>query len=86
MAEGKPVRPDSFDADKWAKWYRTPPKTHHLVYWKDHSLRSVQFDQSQDISTRHEQQFGEGVIPTEAVVGDYMWHLTHQRFSKFNIN
>ena len=61
FVEGKPEQPD-FYGDPYAlsNWYRTPPKAHHLVYWEAGQLRSIQFEESQGVSTFHIQPFEGG--------------------------
>ena len=59
--EGKPPQPAMHpDMEAWSRWYRTPPKAHHVVYWEANRLHSVAFDRSQSISTFHIQRFKSG--------------------------
>lgn len=61
FAEGKPPQPDFHrDVEAWSRWYRTPPKSHHVVYQEANQLKSVAFDHSQGISTFHVQRFESG--------------------------
>jgi hypothetical protein len=61
FAEGKPLEPNFHkDMDAWSRWYRTPPKAHHVVYWEANRLRSVAFDSSVGPSTFHVQPFENG--------------------------
>ena len=61
FVEGKPPQPDFHtNTDAWSRWYRTPPKAHHLVYWEAGKPHSVAFDQSQGLSTFHVQPFEGG--------------------------
>lgn len=59
--EGKPPEPDfKGDMEAWSRWYRTPPKAHHLIFWESNKLHSVAFDRSQGLSTFHIQPFESG--------------------------
>ena len=61
FVEGKPPQPDFHtNTDAWSRWYRTPPKAHHLVYWEAGKPHSVAFDRSQGLSTFHVQPFEGG--------------------------
>lgn len=61
FVEGKPTTPDFHtDPEAWSRWYRTPPKAHHLVYWETGERRTIQFEQSQGLSTFHVQRFDGG--------------------------
>lgn len=61
FAEGKHPEPDFHtDMDAWRRWYQTPPRAHHLVYWDTGKLRSVAFDRSQGLSTFHVQPLENG--------------------------
>jgi hypothetical protein len=65
--EGKPPQPDvHHDREAWSRWYRTPPKAHHVVYQEAGQLRSVAFDHSRGISTFHVQRFGNGWLLAES--------------------
>ena len=61
MVEGKGDAP-SFkeDHEAWSRWYRTPPKAHHVVYWDGEAIRTLRLDHSQGISSFHIQRFGGG--------------------------
>ena len=61
MVEGKGDSP-SFreDPDAWSRWYRTPPKAHHVIYWVGEAMRSLRLEDSQGISSFHVQRFHEG--------------------------
>ena len=61
FVEGKPPQPE-FRADPyaWSRWYRTPPKAHHLVFWHAGKLQSVTFDHAQGLSVFHVQPFEGG--------------------------
>jgi len=55
--EGKPQQPDFHrEREAWSRWYKTPPKAHHVVYQEAGKVRSVAFDHSQAISTFHVQR------------------------------
>jgi hypothetical protein len=60
FVEGKPTEPDHKDMKAWSRWYRTPPKAHHVVFWEANKLRSVAFDSSAGLSTFHIQPFESG--------------------------
>ena len=61
FVEGKSTAPDfQRDLEAWSHWYRTPPKAHHLVYWETGEQRTIQFEQSQGLSTFHVQRFDGG--------------------------
>lgn len=61
FVEGKPTAPDFHnDPEAWSRWYRTPPKAHHVVYSEAGERRTIQFDQSQGLSTFHVQRFDGG--------------------------
>jgi len=73
--EGKPPQPDMHrDREAWSRWYRTPPKAHHVVYQEAGQLRSVAFDQSQGISTFHVQRFENGWLLGESRGGRASLH------------
>jgi hypothetical protein len=58
---GKPPQPDPrTNTEAWSRWYRTPPKAHHLVYEEAGKPHSIAFDQSQGLSTFHVQPFEGG--------------------------
>jgi hypothetical protein len=61
MAEGKPEHPElSNDMEAFTRWYRTPPKAHHMIYWTGNAQKALCFEQSQRLSTFHVQPFGDG--------------------------
>jgi hypothetical protein len=61
MVEGKGDRP-SFreDPDAWSRWYRTPPKAHHVIYWDGEGMQTLRLEDSQGISSFHIQRFHDG--------------------------
>lgn len=61
MVEGKGESP-SFreDPEAWSRWYRTPPKGHHVIYWDGESRRTLPLENSQGISSFHIQRFHDG--------------------------
>jgi hypothetical protein len=63
LVEGKPPRPDpsAISEDPWVytRWYQTPPKAHHLIYF-DGTIRTICFEQSKGLSTSHIQRFDDG--------------------------
>ena len=65
--EGKPQQPDFHrEREAWSRWYKTPPKAHHVVYQEAGKVRSVAFDHSQAISTFHVQRFESGWLLGES--------------------
>jgi len=73
--EGKPPQPDVHrEREAWSRWYRTPPKAHHVVYQEAGQLRSVAFDHSQGISTFHIQRFENGWLLAESRGGRASFH------------
>ena len=75
FVEGKPPKPDFHrDMEAWSRWYRTPPKAHHVVYEEAGQLRSVAFDHSQGISTFHVQRFESGWLLGESRGGHASFH------------
>ena len=59
--EGKPPYP-SGDAstEERIRWFNTPPRARHLVYWDGVSQRTLTFEKSTGIFSFHVQRFGEG--------------------------
>ena len=67
FVEGKPPQPDfHHDIEAWSRWYRMPPKAHHVVYQEANQLQSVAFDHSQGLSTFHVQRFESGWLLGES--------------------
>jgi hypothetical protein len=67
FAEGKPPQPDFHrDMEAWSRWYKTPPKAHHVVFQEANRLQSVAFDNSHGISTFHVQRFESGWLLGES--------------------
>jgi hypothetical protein len=64
MVEGKPPRPDlaaiSADPLVFTRWYRTPPRAHHLIHFDASAVRTIRFEQSTGLTTHHVQPFGDG--------------------------
>jgi len=73
--EGKPPQPDFHrDMKAWSRWYRTPPKAHHVIYEEAGKLQSVAFDHSQGISTSHVQRFESGWLLADSRGGHASFH------------
>jgi hypothetical protein len=61
MVEGKgDSRSYREDPEAWSRWYRTPPKAHHLIYWDGRAMQTLPLEHSQGISSFHIQRFREG--------------------------
>lgn len=77
FVEGKPPQPDFHrDIEAWSRWYRTPPKTHHVVYEEAGQLQSVALDNSRGISTFHVQRFESGWLLADSRGGHASFHDT----------
>ncbi len=75
FAEGKPPQPEFHrDMEAWFRWYRTPPKAHHVFYQEGGQLRSIAFDGSQGVSTLHVQRFENGWLLGEGRGGRASFH------------
>ena len=86
FVEGKPTTPDFHtDPEAWSRWYRTPPKAHHLVYWETGERRTIQFEQSQGLSTFHVQRFDGGGF-SESVEEDKRRCNDAQGNTRFELN
>lgn len=49
MVEGKGDSPNfREDPDAWSRWYRTPPKAHHVVYWDGEAMRTLCLEDSRE--------------------------------------
>lgn len=75
FVEGKPPQPDLHrDMEACSRWYRTPPKAHHVVYQEADQLQSVAFDRSQSLSAFHVQRFESGWLLGESRGGQATIH------------
>jgi hypothetical protein len=80
MVEGKGDSP-SFrtDPEAWSRWYRTPPKTHHVIYWDDETMETLRLEGSQGISSFHIQRFQDGWLLGERRGGRALVYDRHGR-------
>jgi hypothetical protein len=75
FAEDKPTRPAAAtDPATFARWYRTPPKAHHAVYFDGRETRTITFERSHGISTFHVQRLDDG------------WLLADRRGGRANLH
>jgi len=61
MSEGKGNEPSFVeDREAWSRWVRTPPKSHHVVYWEGDAVQTLHLEQSQGLSSFHIQRYQDG--------------------------
>jgi hypothetical protein len=65
MVEGKGDSPSFTDLEAWSRWYRTPPKAHHIIYWTGDTPETLRLEQSQGLSSFHVQRFQDGWLMGE---------------------
>lgn len=59
--KGKPPYPiDDATTEARIRWFNTPPRARHLVYWDGVSQRTLTFEKSTGVFSFHVQRFGKG--------------------------
>jgi hypothetical protein len=83
FAEDKPTRPAvATDPESIARWYRTPPKAHHAVYFDGGETRTIAFERSQRISTFHVQPLDDGWLLADRRGGLANLHDAYGQFRR----